>query len=141
MNADYHGEDRVDQSETIAVQLTGRQCRVISWLFTDFLEAAVLLPEMPLDLIYACRSIVTFTRGIAETTHNGADGKVVSMSATQGHFIAFALTLEAMRRIPDRPDLLAVIGNVGAAFTKIEPRRLGVGKEDPPTTVSSSASD
>ena len=54
--------------DTVAVQLSGRQCRLINWVFTDFLEAAVLMPEMPGDLLVACRSIMTFTRLRAENT-------------------------------------------------------------------------
>ena len=101
---------------TVTVQLTGRQCRLINWVFTDFLEAATLMPEMPEDLLIACRSIMTFTRLRAEDSNDGNTPSPVKINVLQAHFITFAVTLEAQRRVPDRPDLVELISAIGRGF-------------------------
>ena len=102
--------------DTVTVQLSGRQCRLINWVFTDFLEAATLMPEMPEDLLMACRSIMTFTRWRAENSNDGNIPYPIKINVLQAHFIAFAVTLEAQRRIPDRPDLIELISAIGRGF-------------------------
>src|ERR1700681_4116912 len=95
--------------DTVVVELSGRQCQAIDWIFTDFIEAAAQLPEMPEDLIVASRMQ-------ALSTHNSPVATPIKMPVLQAHFIAFALTLEAMRRIPDRRDMLDTVGAVARAF-------------------------
>jgi hypothetical protein len=102
--------------DTVTVQLSGRQCRLINWVFTDFLEAATLMPEMPEDLLIACRSIMTFTRLRAENSNDGNIPYPVNINVLQAHFIAFAVTPEAQRRVPDRPDLVELISAIGRGF-------------------------
>ena len=114
--------------DTVVVELSGRQCQAIDWIFTDFIEAAAQLPEMPEDLIVACRSIATFARMQALSTHNSPVVTPIKMPVLQAHFIAFALTLEAMRRIPDRRDMLDTVGAVARAFAE----KYGKKKEKPP---------
>jgi hypothetical protein len=84
--------------ETVVVMLSGRQCRLINWVFTDFLEATKMFPEMPSDLLITCRSILTFARLRAENSEDSNTPFPVTMAVFQAHFIAFAVTWESQGR-------------------------------------------
>lgn len=107
--------------DTVTIQLDGRQCRIINWVFTDFLLVAKLLPEFPEDLLIACRQVSTFSGLYAGSTSDGHEKKTLTISVLHAHFIAFALTLEIKQDIPARQDMAETVKEIGRAFTQRYP--------------------
>lgn len=101
---------------TFHVDLTGRQCRVIKWVFSDFLQAAAKMPELPEDLLMACRQIATFAGLHAGATDDGHEKQALSMSVLQAHFIAFALTLQIQARTPHHHTVVATIQDISEGY-------------------------
>ncbi len=99
----------IPPQSVVSINLTGRQCRTISFAFTDFLDAVKIFKEFPAEVIIAARSILSWSRGYAEKEHNGSEFYDIKIPKYQADLIALALTYETMRNRIGQQDIELIL--------------------------------